>query len=122
MEPIILAGMVLRALLPAFAKAKDKLADRSADELANGAAGAIGKLYGVIRSKLSGDSDDPYDRNLLAGVETQPTDESRVQTLEQRIAQLISLDTDFATALESALADIPAANDGVTVHAENSGV
>jgi hypothetical protein len=111
MDPITLAGAALGLLTPFFKKLGEKVMDAAA----GAAVDKVQALYERIRARLGGD---PYDTQLLAGVEADPDSGSRQRNLRDRLQELLESDPEFRSEVEGLVADATTA--GATVVTANA--
>lgn len=111
MEPLSLAAAVVALLVPFFNQAAGKVAERAGEAIADSALPTVRALYERLRTKLGAGT---YEGALLDGVQDQPDDPDRQQSLKVSLAKLIAQDASLQADLERLVAEADVGGIGIT--------
>jgi hypothetical protein len=118
MDPWSLAAAAVGLLVGYFKQVGDKVTERTAEAIANAAVPKLKALYERIRGRLTSNT---YEGALLKGLEDQPDDADRQQSLEAALAKSAQQDPEFAADLQRLVADAETAG-GLRIMASEAGV
>jgi hypothetical protein len=101
MDPTLIAGGIVSALVTFLKAVADKTMERGSDAAADAAVGRLRALYQAIKAKLSSDD---VDAGVLERFEADPASTARQRTLEGVLAEALQNDAAFAEEVARLLA------------------